>query len=174
MPTWVVTIKANLSENVCQLRPKEGRTLWAFKVRCESCQAITPNFIEIDSEESIEVNGGTANASYKCKDCKGLMSASIVTNENNIKKLFGCTSIPSTKNPESGVPVLAIDMRGCAPEEFGLDDAWTLVCGEVDEEGQVTGGELEDVDLREEVSDYDEKSGNAVSFGELAITFERK
>eukprot|EP00164_Ancoracysta_twista_P028033 GFYU01055622.1.p1 GENE.GFYU01055622.1~~GFYU01055622.1.p1 ORF type:complete len:103 (+),score=28.08 GFYU01055622.1:1-309(+) len=102
------------------------------------------------------------------------MSASIITNETNMKKLFGCTSVPSSKSPESGVPVLAIEMRGCAPEEFGLDDAWTLVCGEVDEEGQPTGGELEDVDLREEVSDYDEKSGNAVSFGELAITFERK
>ena len=174
MPTYVVTIKANLCENVCQLMPREGRTLWALKLKCEACGDTTPNFVEVDSTDQVEVNGGFTNASYKCKGCKGLMSATVVTAEASLRKLFNSTDLPSKASPEQGVPVLAVELRGCAPEEFGLDDAWSIVCGSLDEDGTPTGGVIEDVDLCDEVSDYDEKTGAAVSLGELTVTFVRK
>ena len=67
MPTYDLELKAVL-ENVESISADE-KTIWRVKMECSNCQEVSPSFIEISSQEEVDVPGtrGTCNCLYTCK-----------------------------------------------------------------------------------------------------------
>ena len=67
MPTYDLELKAVL-ENVESIAANEN-TIWRVKMGCSNCQEVSPSFIEISSQEEVDVPGtrGTCNCLYTCK-----------------------------------------------------------------------------------------------------------
>ena len=153
MPVFACNVSATL-EGIKEVTPTPGRS-WMLKFTCTKCNTDTPNFIEVDPDEEVEVGGGTSNASFKCKECKNIISASIVPRSEGS---FG----------EKGGTVVEIDVRGAEPIELLFDNRWSAVGAGESETA------FEDVDLAEEFADYDEKEECPVTIADPVSTFARK
>ncbi|KAJ1965376.1 hypothetical protein GGI12_000808 [Dipsacomyces acuminosporus] len=130
--------------NVTNLAPADPDFNWSFKVKCNSCNEETPNFITISAEDSNKISGsrGEANFVMRCKFCGRESSASI---EGQPK--------PYTADDSgSFVSILTLECRGLEPVDFEPRDGWVA-------EGAESQTPFE-VDLSEgEWYDYDEKAG---------------
>lgn len=152
MPTFAVLLKAEL-EGIEQITPVEGRS-WMLKFNCTKCNTVTPNFVEVDPTETAEVGGGTSNLAFKCKECKSVISATVV---------------PRTEGGFGAKPgkVVEIDIRGGEPVDLLLDDGWNAV-GEGETATAFTGVTLDDF------CDYDEPAETSVTISKPEVSFARK
>jgi hypothetical protein len=153
MPIFAVAVRAEL-EGIKEVTPQEGRS-WMCKFQCTKCREVSANFVEIDPNEEVEIGGGTSNASFKCKECKNAISATVVRGSEGS---FG----------EKGGCVVKIDVRGGEPVELLFDDRWSAT-GNGDAETK-----FEKVDLSEDYADYDEAASEAVTISGATATFARQ
>ncbi|KAI8325123.1 DUF866-domain-containing protein [Martensiomyces pterosporus] len=144
--------------NVTGLRPADEDYSWNFKVRCNSCNEVTDNFITISAEDNSKMSGsrGEANFVMRCKFCKRESSASIETSPK-----------PYTADDSgSFVSILTLECRGLEPVEFEPRDGWVA-------EGTESQTPF-DIDLSEgEWYDYDEKAGGEVSITDINFKITR-
>ena len=148
MPTYDLELKAVL-ENVESIAANEN-TIWRVKMGCSNCQEVSPSFIEISSQEEVDVPGtrGTCNCLYTCKGCKRKIQIDVTP-----KSLTPCTA------SDKWSKLVSFEVRGGKPAEFQPADGFTVVS-----EG---GAVFEDVDLQDDFAEYDEKADMAVSIMEM-------
>ena len=150
MPTFKCIVRADLDgiESIC---PTPDRT-WMLKFICGKCGSETPNFIEVDPSQSVKVGGGTSNCSFKCKECKNIISVTVV---------------PKTEQSftEAGGPVVQFDVRGGEPCDLLFDDSWSAT-GAGD-----SATVFQSVDLSDDYADYDEREKCPVMISNPTVTF---
>jgi hypothetical protein len=150
MPSFKFVLTAEV-EGVSKIEPHADRT-WLLKYECGRCREATPNFIELNPAEEVEVHGGTSNGMFACKFCKNQISSTIPAKGVSF---FG----------EGGTGVvLVIDVRGGEPTAAMPEAAWT-VTGAGESETP-----FEDADLSEDWCDYDEKEAEPVSISDVTLT----
>ncbi|KAJ1929187.1 hypothetical protein EC988_010122, partial [Linderina pennispora] len=102
--------------NVTNVVPADADYAWNFKVKCNSCHEVTPNFITISAEDNNSISGsrGEANFVMRCKFCKRESSASIE----------GSPKPYTADDSGSMATILSLECRGLEPVEFEPRDGW--------------------------------------------------
>ncbi|KAJ1657774.1 hypothetical protein IWQ61_002875 [Dispira simplex] len=144
-----LSIKADLI-NVTDLAPLDPDYDFHFKIKCNSCQEVSNNWISMNQLDTHPISGsrGEANLVMRCKFCKREGSAS-----------FEKGTLRAYQAEQSGrfAPLIQMECRGLEPVECQLTDGWKVV-------GADSNTKFDEVDLSEGVwADYDEKAGNEVS-----------
>ncbi|KAG5727876.1 UPF0587 protein [Termitomyces sp. T112] len=153
-----LSIQAEL-ENVSELKPASEGFEYFFKVKCNSCHEVHPEFVSMNRQEEREVTGGkgsTANFVWRCGMCKRESSAK-----------FDSTPIqPYSSENGQLAPLLVIECRGL--EFIGFDPRGIWEC-----KGS-SGAVFADVDLGEgDWNDYDEKAALPVGITEFKSEWSR-
>ncbi|CUG94157.1 Hypothetical protein, putative [Bodo saltans] len=154
MPNFALLIRTKEVENVATVAPIAGRR-WGLKLSCASCSEVTPNFVYIDESETVESDGGSANAMFSCKFCKKQISVNVLT------KAYGTYDCTSAKP----MPVAGFEVRGAEPVEAHLEEGWTVVATESEKEFS------EGVNLDDDWVDYDDKGEQSVSILGVEVSF---
>ncbi|KAJ1657036.1 hypothetical protein IWQ61_003489 [Dispira simplex] len=144
-----LSIKADLI-NVTDLAPLDPDYDFHFKIKCNSCQEVSNNWISMNQLDTSPISGsrGEANLVMRCKFCKREGSAS-----------FERGTLRAYQVEQSGrfAPLIQMECRGLEPVECQLTDGWKVV-------GADSNIKFDEVDLSEGVwADYDEKAGKEVS-----------
>ncbi|KAJ2001357.1 hypothetical protein GGI04_003772 [Coemansia thaxteri] len=145
-------------DGVTELKPVGEDFLWNFKIKCNSCDEVTENFVTIDAEEEVSKSGkptkSKANFVMRCKFCR---------REGSI----GIEAGPFAYTVESNgqlARVLTMDCRGLEPVEFDPCGRWEAVGTE---SNTPFAFELEEGMW----SDYDEKKDTPVMISEIGHKF---
>ncbi|KAJ5101987.1 DUF866 domain protein [Penicillium alfredii] len=144
-------------EGVTALQPTdtpENPYFYTFRVQCNSCHEVHPNWVSFNRFEQHEIPGsrGEANFVWKCRLCTQTHSASIIAGPNTVQ--------PQDKR--KGQKVIDMDCRGLEFIEFKPDGEWEA-------KGAESSTLFAGIDLSDgEWYDYDEKTSEEVSIKEIS------
>ncbi|KAI5123628.1 hypothetical protein M0805_003442 [Coniferiporia weirii] len=158
-----LSIKADL-ENVTDLTPAADRFEFFFKVKCNSCNEIHPNYVSVNrlEEREMSTGRGTAHLVLRCQFCKRESSAKFETFGANV-------SVRPYSADSNGQfsPLVVLDCRGL--EFIGFDPQGIWKC-----KGVESGTIFSEVDLSEhEWTDYDEKAAQPVGIMDIESEWSR-
>lgn len=157
MPTFLLYIKADL-ENIASLSPVKGCS-YCLDVK-ESAGSEQRDGVYVTAAETHDLSGSKGNANFVMKFAKGSKNEASL----NVLEVKGVTREVTGDDSGKWVPVVAFECRGMEPVAYHPEDEW-----------QATGGggqKFEQVDLREDWADFDEKLGEPVSVMGIESKFE--
>lgn len=160
MPRYAVNFHAELDGIASVAMNAEGS--WRFTVRCQKCNEVMPTPMDVDPNESVEVNGGTAQAARQCKACK---ANTVMANiEPKSEGIFRGGVAPAT--------VLVVEFRGGVPEGAEYEGKYHAVATVEEEGDDGTTFEFEGFEGGE-YADYDEKMERPVTISKPTFSIGR-
>ncbi|KIZ05665.1 hypothetical protein MNEG_2291 [Monoraphidium neglectum] len=157
MPTFVLHVKAEL-ENVRTLSLQKSAH-YCIDVK-ESAGSEQRDGVYVTANDTHELSGSKGTANFVMKFDKASKHEAYL----NVLEIKGVTRDITEEDNGKWVPVIAFECRGLEPVAYHPEEEWAAVGG--------GGQKFDQVDLREDWADFDEKLGESVSVMGLESKFE--